>query len=232
MSGESRDHRAIVRRINRAYRGWVPRLYVFIRFIIIHIDILSRIEEHLPKAGRIVDIGCGFGLFSMFFKLKRPERAIEGFDLNRRRIDEATAAAAKLGLENIRFTAGDATRMSLGEVDGIVILDLLHHVSPAKKWHLLEDCHGKLRPGGVLVVKDVTTAPLWKYIFNYAMDILMVGREPVYYLHHQDFEIMLRRIGFDVSVHLLNDWLPYPHVLLVCRKGEPPANPERPAARQ
>lgn len=217
-SPEKSNHKKIVRQINKSYQGWIPRLYVFIRFIIIRVNVLSRIEEYLPKFGKILDIGCGFGLFGMFFKLKNPDRHIIGVDCNCRRISEASKASKRLNLENVQFVCEDINRLDITEVNAIVFLDLLHHISPADKWCLLETCYNKLINGGVLVIKDVTTLPLWKYLFNYFMDILVVGREPVYYLHHQDFEIMLERIGFKVSVQLIKDWLPYPHILLICKK--------------
>ena len=213
-----RNHKSLVHQINSGYDHWITKLYVFIRFIIIRINILSLIESYLPKSGKLMDIGCGFGLFSLFFKLKSKNRHIVGVDINPKRIDQANKAAQSLHLENIEFFCKNAADFELTHLDGIVILDLLHHISPFDKWKLLETCYQKLNSGGVLVIKDITTLPLWKYLFNYLMDILVVGREPVYYLHHQDFEIMLRKIGFSVSFQLINDWLPYPHILLICKK--------------
>lgn len=215
---EKVNHKSLIRRIHASYENWLTRLYVFIRFIIIRINILALMESYLPERGKILDIGCGFGLFSIFFKLKNQARQITGIDINHVRIQQARKVVRSLNLENIDFVCEDVTTFKLTNVDGIFVLDLLHHISPPEKWHLLELCYQKLNPGGVLIIKDVTTAPLWKYLFNYVMDLLVVGSEPVYYLHHQDFEIMLERIGFDVSLQLIDDLLPYPHILLICRK--------------
>ena len=211
-------HKEIIHRINKGYSHWVTKCYVFIRFIIIRINILSLIESYLPKTGKFLDIGCGFGLFSLFFKLESQDRHIIGVDINGARIEQAIQAARSLGLDHIHFLCKDITHFELTDVDAIIVLDLLHHISPIDKWRLLESCYQKLNPGGVLIVKDVTTTPLWKYLFNYFLDLLVVGREPVYYLHHQDFEIMLQRIGFRVSLQRIDDLLPYPHIVLVCRK--------------
>lgn len=49
---------------------------------------------------RVLDIGCGFGLFGCYFSAVYPEISYHGYDLNPARIDMARLAAQRLGLAN------------------------------------------------------------------------------------------------------------------------------------
>src|SRR5262245_20925065 len=59
------DQRELVRRIAATYGGLV-RLYSLIRFRIIPLRFLEEMIQHLPTSGTILDLGCGFGLFSLY----------------------------------------------------------------------------------------------------------------------------------------------------------------------
>ena len=56
---------AIKKRIIGSYRNLIIRTYCYIRFLIMNMRILEEIEQYLPKTGRVLDVGCGFGLFSL-----------------------------------------------------------------------------------------------------------------------------------------------------------------------
>lgn len=223
---------SVLSRVTAQYRSPIVRAYIHGRFRIIHLPMIRVLDGLLPREGRILDVGCGFGLFSLCFALSAPARRIYGFDLNPRRIAAAIRAREGLGLTNVEFAAADATRQRIGEVsggtsssagsgagyDGIITLDLLHHVSPWAKYRLLQSFHRNLTPDGVLVIKDVTTYPLHRIWFTWIMDKIVSPKSPTYYQSHKDFVRMLERIGFTVTVRILKDPLPYPHVILLCRK--------------
>ena len=80
-----------------AYSG-VIRLYAFVRFKIIHLRFLEEIEQYLPNAGTILDLGCGFGLFSLYMAACKPNARVIGLDINARRLQIARNAAEKLGI--------------------------------------------------------------------------------------------------------------------------------------
>ena len=86
----------------------VERAYATIRFSIMRPKILSVLDLLLPEEGRILDIGCGFGLFAAYFAQTQRARQITGVDPDGRRTAMATRTFAKLGLEGHSFIAGDA----------------------------------------------------------------------------------------------------------------------------
>ena len=77
-----------------------------------------------------------------------------------------------------------------------------------------------LGPGGRLIIKDVSDRPLYKQLFTLVLDRLMVGREPIYYWPPHEIMAELRRVGFSVKKHSMNDILPYPHVIYACTRLE------------
>lgn len=208
------------KRIIETYSGWITRTYSRIRFHIINSNFLEEIEQHLPKSGRILDIGCGFGLFSNYFAARSPGRMVHGIDLNEKRIVQAEVTAKSLGLENALFYVGDAHSFEFDqEFDAVVVLDLLHHVGYETADRLIDAVYRNLAPGGIFVLKDVNVRPYWKLIFTYVLDKLM---EPKRTVHYRDVSIWKQRAaeaGFDpVYTYYLNDYLPYPHILVVCHK--------------
>ena len=218
-SAERQARQAILRRILGHYHRPIIKAYVYGRFKIIHLDILERIEQHLPRRGRILDVGCGFGLFDLYFALTSPEREIIGVDINRRRLAVARQAAEELGLPNLRFEYMNVAETQPQErCDAMVTLDILHHVPPEAAQQLLEVAYAHLPAGGVLVAKDVDTVPVHQRWFTWWMDKLMDFRTPVHYRHHQEWRRTLEAIGFAVELEKIADPLPYPHVLLIGRK--------------
>src|SRR5688500_210336 len=103
---------ATIRRIIRAYDAPVVRGYCWVRFWLLRQRFLDEIGQYLPPAGAVLDIGCGFGLFSLYYAASAPGRVVRGLDVNPRRIGIARRAAARLGLGNVVYEQGDADRKS------------------------------------------------------------------------------------------------------------------------
>ena len=197
----------------------VERLYANVRFSILRPKLLSVMDLLLPDEGRILDIGCGFGLFAAYFGQTQPARRIVGVDPDARRIAMAQRVSSSLGLEN-EFIAGDARDVSLGGgFAGAYVLDVMHHIPRADQLPMLERLRDVLAPRGVLVVKDITTEPHLGLKFTELMDRAMVGwNEPLAYRHHSEWGEMLTSLGFHVRMVRVPVVLPYPHVVIAATK--------------
>jgi cyclopropane fatty-acyl-phospholipid synthase-like methyltransferase len=211
-------HSAAVRKIIRAYDDPVVRAYCWVRFGILRQRFLDEIGQYLPESGPVLDIGCGFGLFSLYYAATEPRRFVRGLDLNGRRIALARRAAARLGLDNVAYEEGDARDFKGdGEVGAAYMLDIVHHVPPASVPPLLRALRRCLPPGGRLLVKDVDTRPAPKRWFTWLLDRAMAPATPVRYWSAEELTAALTGAGFQVRRHLMVDVLPYPHVLYVCQ---------------
>ena len=208
-----------IRRIVRAYDDPLVRAYCWARFWILRQRFLDEIGQYLPESGCVLDIGCGFGLFSLYYAATGPGRFVRGVDLSARRIAQARRAAARLGIENVAYEQGDARDFKGdGEVAAAYMLDIVHHVAPAHVGPLLRELHRCLADDGVLLVKDVDTRPAPKRWFTWLLDRLMAPATPVRYWSAEELTAALGAAGFVVRRHAMRDFLPYPHVLYVCAK--------------
>jgi len=199
---------------------FVERAYATIRFSILRPKLLSILDLLVPIEGRILDVGCGFGLFAGYFGQTAPSRSIVGIDPNARRVAIARRVAQKVGLTRHEFHVGDVRTAPIsGLFDGAYILDVMHHIAAADQEPVLRKLYDKLLPGGRLVMKDVTTVPRSGLLFTEVLDRLMVGmNEELAYRHHHEWERILKGIGFRVRTVRVPDVLPYPHVVLSAEK--------------
>jgi 2-polyprenyl-3-methyl-5-hydroxy-6-metoxy-1,4-benzoquinol methylase len=208
-----------IRSIVAAYDDPIVRAYCWARFTILRQRFLDEIGQYLPATGVVLDIGCGFGLFSLYYAATGPGRIMRGVDLNRRRIALARRAATRLSLDNVAYEEADARDFKGdSEVAAAYMLDIVHHVTPASVPPLLRQLHRAVMPGGTLLVKDVDTRPAPKRWFTWALDTLMDPRAPVRYWPADELSGALEAAGFTVRRHLMVDVLPYPHILYVCTR--------------
>jgi 2-polyprenyl-3-methyl-5-hydroxy-6-metoxy-1,4-benzoquinol methylase len=208
-----------VLRVIRAYDDWIVRSYCWGRFWILRQRFLDEIGQYLPARGRVLDLGCGFGLFSLYYASVLPEVRLQGLDRNPRRIAMAQTAARRLGLPNVRYDVGDVMNFRGGEgFDAVYMLDIVHHIPVEAVRPLLEQVAKVLPPEGMLVIKDVDRTPAYKRWFTLALDKIMDPTTPVHYWEAGELAALLSDIGFGVRRHLMVDILPYPHVLYICRR--------------
>jgi len=196
----------------------IERAYAYARFVIMRQKLLAMMNLILPDEGRILDVGCGFGLFSAYFALMCPGRRLVGVDPSARRVEMARSVATRLELANEYRHGTVATASLRGPFDAIFMLDVLHHVPPDSQLELLTDLHRLLAPGGVMLIKDVTTDQPLKLKFTELLDRVMVGfDEPLAYRHHHDWSRLLAGLGMRTRIVRVPDVLPYPHVVIVAR---------------
>lgn len=199
----------------------VERAYATIRFSIMRPKLVSVLDLLLPDSGRILDIGCGFGLFAAYFAQTQRARQIVGVDPDGRRTKMAERVFAKLGLEGHSFVNVDARSAEVqGPFAGVYMLDVMHHIPREDQITLLRRLHELLAPRGVLLIKDITTEPYFQLKFTELLDRVMVGfDEPLAYRHHGEWGEILRELGFHVRVVRVPDVLPYPHVVIAATKS-------------
>jgi 2-polyprenyl-3-methyl-5-hydroxy-6-metoxy-1,4-benzoquinol methylase len=217
MSISGSDH--LMRRIVQAYDDPVIRAYCAIRFRILRRRFLFEIGQYIPAHGAILDIGCGFGLFALYFASERPRITIHGFDLSPRRVEMASRAADRLGVRNATFHVGDAAAFKLNEpIATAYMLDIIHHIPQASVGPLIQTIATNLRPGGRIVIKDIEPSPAYKLAFTWVLDKLLDPRAPVRYWAPEEVHPLMESLGLEVKRHSMIDYLPYPHVLYIGTK--------------
>ena len=215
------DYKKFLTQIVDVYDSRIIRAYCKARFMIININILQMLGLCLREKRRILDIGCGFGLFGCYFSSMYPEISYTGYDLDKDRVNNAKLAAERLGLTNATFRHGDARSLDIDdEYDAILMVDLLHHINDAAKSALLQTCASHLSANGRLVVKDVTTHPFPKIAFTWALDVLMTRSFDMWYWVEREIYKELNHHFDRIGMYWIVDWLPYPHVIYLCENSE------------
>ena len=190
------------------------RLYAYIRMSLLP---YGRLVEHVPHDGILMDIGCGFGLWLNYLRKRRPNLDLEGIDT-----DPGKVSVAKTCRDNrVRIAEGEAAGLPSGAYDCITVLDVLYLVPRDGKHRMLSDCFGALRPGGLLLLKEVDTKPSWKYAVAKGEEVLAVKIAQITqgnaldFLSSADYVGLLENIGFQsVGVTRLDRGYPHPHVLI------------------
>jgi dolichyl-phosphate beta-glucosyltransferase len=244
-------------RIKNAYRGmgssgartsgagWVPARYSRARITLGTRLFLnarwamtpySRMAEKLPPRGRILDLGCGHGLFAIAAARLEPGREVIGIDHDQARI--ALARAGAQGLPNIRFASGtlsdpdargEAHAASSGAkpatASGVSIIDVMHYFPEPAQERLLSQAFDALEPGGTLIVREVDPSGGLMSAFNrfYERMATLTGftrseqKEKLHFRERADWEELLARIGFEVTSERCSHPL-FADILYVCRK--------------
>lgn len=176
----------------------------------------EKIIKYTPEKGNIIDIGCGYGMFSNYMSLKRPKCNILGIDFNKKRIDENNKTIGNR--KNIRYECTDVKNLKLNSCDVICIIDLMHHIDFNKQEELLKECYQKLKKGGKLIFKEIDKKPLWMYLCNTIHDTIMNIGEKIYYRSSEEHCSLLQNIGFIIKEkeNMYKTYLP--HYLLEAQK--------------
>ncbi len=179
----------------------------------------SAVEKYVPKEGRVYDLGCGFGSFSIFMHAKSLNREITAVDWIEERINFARASSNK-----IKFVYADVFNMRLDSCKAVILIDVLYLFHYAKQKELLLKCYDALENKGVLLIKEMDTRPLLKYLWCLIQEFIVTKifkrnlSTGMYFWNRNSFINFLEGIGFSVKPLKLDKGYFYPHILYVCEK--------------
>ncbi len=152
-----------------------PGAAAYLAFRCLGFPHFRRVEEELPKNGRILDAGCGHGLLAILAADGEPGRDILGIDLLEDRLRVGREVARREGLSNVRFERGEIAAPPLGPFDAIVLADVLLYRPLREQRAVLEALAARLAAGGALFIKEQVTEPRWKSRLVEIQERLVVG---------------------------------------------------------
>jgi 2-polyprenyl-3-methyl-5-hydroxy-6-metoxy-1,4-benzoquinol methylase len=175
------------------------------------------VESHLPRRGRILDFGCGYGMLSNYLALRSPDRTVLGIDLNGSRISVALRSVKDR--ENVQFRCGDMGELQLIHFNAVVMTDVLHHMDDVSVRSLLIKVRECLDREGTLLILDVDMRPLWKFLSTYAIDRFLNLGSPLYYRSSQRMRALLKDSFLPARKFIpANQGLPLSDLIYLCRK--------------
>ena len=184
---------------------------------------LRAVAAQVPGQGRVLELGCGHGLLSLYLALSAPERSVVGVDVDDRKVDVARQAAEPVA--NCRFELTPPGDIPRGPWAGIVIVDVLYLLTPQTQRWLLQACLQRLGPDGALVVKEMGPSPVWKARWNTVQETLSVrllgitaGEGRFHFLRPEELAATMGSTGLTVRHRPLHRGYPHPHHLLVASR--------------
>lgn len=204
-----RHERWKVRLFLRARWAWTP---------------YHRIVAQLPDDGLVLDLGCGHGLLTLASVLGNARRRMVAVDHDEERLRMVRRATADL--PQVETKLGDVCEFLhgvRGPVDGIVLMDVMHYFPFEQQMEFVRTAFDKLRPGGVLLVRDVDTAAGFRSYLNRQYERVMTGigftrAEQLHFRTRAEWlHLFARAAAFDVQSEPCGHF-PFADVLFTCRK--------------
>ncbi|MFN8038478.1 MAG: class I SAM-dependent methyltransferase [Acidimicrobiales bacterium] len=202
------------------------RLHVRVRWLTCP---FAAVEREVPVGGRVLEIGCGHGLLSLYLAASAPGRAVHGVDVDEHKIALARGAASRFAAAGGGSVSFDVVRPGVlpdGPFDAVVVADVLYLLSPEARADLLEAAVGRLAPQGRIVVKEADRVPRWKGALTVGQELLstrvlhITQGDEVAFAPPDELAAPLRRAGLDVVIRRADRGYVHPHVLLVARAGD------------
>lgn len=179
-----------------------------------------RLVRLLPDAGRVLEIGCGHGLFSAYAALDSPARDVVGVDIDADKIAAGAAAAARV--PNLELRVAPDGAVPPGPWAAVVVVDVLYLLPADAQRRLLAAAAAQLAPGGRLVVKEMGASPAWKVRWNRWQETLSVrvlrlteGSTQFTFVPPDVMAGWLRDAGLQVAATRLDAGRVHPHHVLV-----------------
>lgn len=173
----------------------------------------------VPADGRMLDIGCGAGLFLGLVGRARPAMRAIGFDASRDAVTVAQdMARAHFGPGQIEFRySAVEDPWPEGTFDAVSMIDVLHHIAPDHQKQAILTAYAHVAEGGVMIYKDMADRPFVRAGWNRVHDMI-IARQWINYRRIDDVRGWLEAAGGRVVHQAARNLGLYAHELLVVEK--------------
>jgi len=177
-----------------------------------------------PGVRSVVEVGCSTGVFANVLKARRPDVDVTGVDAAKEKIEAASRTVC--GRPGLTFAHDDAFAYveRRGPFEVLAIVDMLYLLPPARQDELIRLAAAKLRPGGCLIIKEMTARPAWKRRWCAFQEWLVVralgltAGEGVFLRPGEEYRRVMEGAGLAVETFDMDRGYPHPHFALRGRK--------------
>lgn len=194
--------------INSRQLGSFERLYIRLWGVPIS-GLRIRLRRVLPELHgnpkRILDAGCGRGVFSYEMAKKFPTAEITGADIDEEQLTVNQEIATGSGLNNLTFTTADISNLPFeNEFDVVLSVDNLEHIENDES--AIDCIYKALKPGGQLVLHVPGLMRRW-FFFKFTENFDVPGHFRPGYTQEQIVQ-KLTKLGFKIQKsHYTFGWL-------------------------
>ena len=204
------------RLLHRAFRSYPAghRLHILIRYVTCP---FTRSLEDVPADARVLEIGAGHSAYGVLIEERIREVVAVEPDLRKSLLPSPSP--------KIKKVAGFDDCVRGSDFDAAVVYDVTYRMPAEVRRALFERLFTRLRPGGVLVFKDMDNGHRWKmkwarfqeWLSDHFLHI-SIG-EGFIYQSREEVEGMLRGIGFtNFRARAIDRGYPHPHIIYTATK--------------
>jgi ubiquinone/menaquinone biosynthesis C-methylase UbiE len=152
------------------------------------------LETLTPADRRILDVGCGTGVFAARVLERFPSTAVWGLDLSEGMLRKA-AERCRAARDRIHLVRGDSARLPFASdvFDVVTCTHSFHHYP--RQEQAVAEMHRVLRPGGRLLIIDGDRDRLWGHLIFDVLVVLVEG--PVHHMASRALRQLYWAAGFD-----------------------------------
>lgn len=155
-----------------------PVLTCFIQHHRHRICPIHAVADQVPPGSRVLDIGCGGGLLVAVLAATGRITSARAIDASKPAIDLAHAMIPRLhelapGVEVLFEHRTVQAGLPDDRYDAVCLIDVLHHVPPKAQETAFRHAAARVRPGGLLIYKDMADRPAWAAGMNKLHDLVM-----------------------------------------------------------
>jgi 2-polyprenyl-3-methyl-5-hydroxy-6-metoxy-1,4-benzoquinol methylase len=217
-----RDYVRALILLHRTFRAlpFGARLHALIRFLTCP---FLRLTRRVPAGARVLDVGAGHGVFAALL-LDAGARSVVAVEPDLRKVlDLAAGRQGEAQLQPASFVAGYDSAIR-GSFDVVSMIDVLYAIDKAQWDPLLARLAERVRPGGMLLLKEMDPASfknrwnrLQEWITIHLLRLTLA--EAIEFDSRTEMVERLRRAGFhEVEVIPVDRGYPHPHLLYAARR--------------
>ncbi len=174
----------------------------------------------VPDGSSVLDIGCGNGLLLAWLALNNKIFMGLGCDVSLQALEGAKSMAqayrAASGKDLLQF-ADCRTALPDGRFDLVSMIDVMHHIPTVKQRDIFIQAVARIKPGGILLYKDMAARPWWRAWGNRLHDLLL-ARQWIHYVPLSQVKRWAGEAGLALQHEECYARLFYGHELLVFHK--------------
>jgi SAM-dependent methyltransferase len=168
----------------------------------------------------VADIGCGSGQFCLLLSRFSQPKAIYGYEISGRLIENAMQLFNNKVRTPHHFEVFNGTDLpaDIIEADVIFLIDVLHHIPPEARDAFIQQMYAKIKKGARVVIKDIDAASPF-VVFNKLHD-LVFSRQLVHENSLRQSEMALENAGFHILHREKKRMYVYPHYTILAEKQD------------
>jgi len=166
-----------------------------------------RLADFVKNPQTIIDVGCGYGVPSVWLLELFPQARIYGIEPDEKRVRIASRAIANRG--HIDIGKAPTIPYIPYPADTALLLDIIHHLNDDEFLLTLQRLHNNLHPDGSLIIRATVPSEKrfpWKRWIE-KMSIKTNGRIP-HYRSERQIQDIITLAGYNIACAEING----PHV--------------------